>query len=96
MLTISAQPSAKTSSATSGVLIRFDVMTGIDTLPMSFFVTHEKAARGTDVAMVGMRASCQPIPVLMMVAPAFSTSCASWTTSSWVDPFGIRSIMERR
>jgi hypothetical protein len=31
-----------------------------------------KAARGTLVAMVGMRASCQPMPVLMMVAPAAS------------------------
>ena len=35
-----------------------------------FFVTQAKAARGTLVAMVGTRASCQPMPVLMIVAPA--------------------------
>jgi hypothetical protein len=29
-----------------------------------FFVTQLNAPRGTDVAMVGTRASCQPIPVL--------------------------------
>jgi hypothetical protein len=46
-------------------------MTGIETLPISFLVTQAKAARGTLVAIVGMRASCQPIPVLMIVAPAF-------------------------
>ena len=39
-------------------------------LPFSSCVTQEKAARGTLVAMVGIRASCQPIPVLRIVAPA--------------------------
>ena len=93
---MSAQPSASTSSATCGVLIRFEVIRGMPTLPISFFVTHAKAARGTEVAIVGMRASCQPMPVLMIFAPAFSTSCASCTTSSKVEPLGTRSIIDRR
>ena len=44
-------------------------MTGIDTLPINFSSPKRKP-RGTDVAIVGIRASCQPIPVLMIVAPA--------------------------
>ena len=56
-------------------------MIGIETFPINFFVTHAKAARGTEVAMVGILASCQPIPVLIIVAPARSTSLASVTTS---------------
>ncbi len=46
--------------------------------------------------MVGTRASCQPMPVLMRVAPAASTALASWITSSQVLPSGTRSSMERR
>ena len=61
--------------------MRFDVMTGMDTLPISFFVTQANAARGTEVAIVGIRASCQPIPVLMIVAPAASIAWANCTTS---------------
>ena len=49
--------------------MRLVVINGIDTAPFSLRVTQLKAPRGTGVAMVGMRASCQPIPVLMMVAP---------------------------
>ena len=93
--TMSAQPSANTPSATSGELIRFEVMTGIDTSPINFCVTQVNARRGTEVAIVGTRASCQPIPVLIIVA-YFSTSRASCTTSSQVEPFGIRSIMLSR
>jgi hypothetical protein len=96
MDTISAQPSASTCSATSGVLIRFEVISGMPICPISFFVTHVKARRGTEVAMVGTRASCQPMPVLMIVAPAASMALASCTTSAQFDPFGIRSIIERR
>ena len=66
------------------------------TSPMSFFVTQVKARRGTEVAMVGMRASCQPMPVLMIDAPASSTAFASCTTSSQVDPSGTRSIIDSR
>jgi len=40
-----------------------------------------KPARGTEVAIVGIRASCQPIPVLIIEAPAPSIACASWTIS---------------
>jgi hypothetical protein len=34
------------------------------------------AARGTEVTMVGIRASCQPMPVLSSVAPAASIAFA--------------------
>jgi hypothetical protein len=70
--TMSASPAASTSSATSGVLMRLVVISGIFTSPFMRAVTQAKAARGTIVAMVGMRASCQPMPVLMIVAPAAS------------------------
>jgi hypothetical protein len=66
--TISASPRARIASATCGSLMRLVVTSGIDTAPFSLRVTQLKAPRGTGVAMVGMRASCQPIPVLMMVA----------------------------
>ncbi len=46
--------------------------------------------------MVGMRASCQPMPVLMMVAPASSTAFARVMTSSSVEPPGTRSSMDSR
>ncbi len=74
---ISASPEANTYSAISGVLIRLEVMSGTLTCPFSLRVTQVKAARGTLVAMVGIRASCQPMPVLIMVAPAFSIALAS-------------------
>ena len=73
---MSASPDAKTCSAISGVLIRLEVTKGMFTLPFNFLVTQVNAARGTLVAIVGIRASCQPIPVLIMVAPAFSISLA--------------------
>ena len=96
MDTIFAAPLLKTSSATSGVLMRLEVMTGMLTSPINFLVTQVNAARGTEVAIVGMRASCQPMPVLIIVAPASSTALASRITSSKVDPFGTKSIIERR
>ncbi len=46
--------------------------------------------------MVGMRASCQPMPVFSSVAPAASTALARVTTSSGVEPPGTRSSMESR
>ncbi len=94
--TMSASPSARTRSATSGVLIRFVVQSGMPTWPFSFRVTQVKAARGTEVAMVGTRASCQPMPVLRMVTPAASSARATCTTSSQLLPSGTRSSMERR
>ncbi len=94
--TMSEYPSARICSATSGVLIRLVATRGTDTAPLSRFVTPAQAPRGTWVAIVGTRASCQPMPVLMMSAPAASTACASWTTSSWVEPSGTRSSIESR
>jgi hypothetical protein len=83
-------------SATSGVLIRLVAQSGMPTLPISLRVTHANAARGTDVAIVGMRASCQPMPVLMIVAPARSIACASWTISLQSLPSGTRSSIDSR
>ena len=74
---MSASPRANTCSPISGVLIRLDATTGIENSSLNLAVTQVKAARGTLVAMVGIFASCQPIPVLIMVAPAFSTALPS-------------------
>jgi hypothetical protein len=54
------------------MLIRLEVMTGRLSSALTFAVTQVKAALGTLVAMVGILASCQPIPVLISVAPASS------------------------
>ncbi len=62
--------------------MRLVVTSGIATWPFSLRVTQLNAPRGTGVAMVGIRASCQPMPVLMIVAPAASMACASCTVSS--------------
>ncbi|MNI64690.1 hypothetical protein D3C73_1201510 [compost metagenome] len=94
--TISAQPSASTCSATAGSLMRLVVISGMRTLPISLRVTQLKPARGTMVAMVGIRASCQPIPVLMMVAPACSTASANCSISCQLEPSSTRSSIERR
>ena len=45
----------------SGILISFFI----------FAVTQVKAPLGTIVAIVGILASCHPMPVLIIVAPAF-------------------------
>ena len=50
--------------------MRLVAITGMRISSFSRAVTQAKAARGTMVAMVGMRASCQPMPVLIIVAPA--------------------------
>ena len=68
---------SKISSATCGILIRLEVTNGMDTSPLSLCVTHEKLPLGTLVAMVGTLASCHPIPVLIMEAPACSISFAN-------------------
>jgi hypothetical protein len=75
MDTMSAWPLARMSSATSGVLMRLLVTSGV-VMPAAansafiLAVTQANAARGTLVAIVGTRASCQPMPVLMRVAHA--------------------------
>jgi hypothetical protein len=66
------------------------------TSPLSFAVTPAKAARGTEVAMVGTRASCQPMPVLMMVAPAASIALACITISSQAEPPSTSSSIDSR
>ena len=96
MDTMSAWPRARMSSATSGMVMRLVATSGSPTRGLSLAVTPANAARGTEVAMVGTRASCQPMPVLMMVAPARSIALASATTSSQVLPPGTRSSMDRR
>ena len=96
METISASPLAKTCSAISGVLIRLDVTTGTENSSRNFAVTHVNAALGTLVAMVGIFASCQPMPVLIIVAPAFSTALPSCMTSSALLPPSTRSSIESR
>ena len=78
------------------MLIRFDAQTGTDTSSRSRFVVHVQAPRGTWVMIVGTRASCQPMPVLITVAPACSTSRASSTTSSQVWPPSTRSSSDIR
>ncbi len=94
--TISASPAARIASATVGSLIRLVVTSGTVTRPLSLRVTQLNAPRGTGVAMVGMRASCQPIPVLMRVAPAASMAFASVTVSSNVAPPSTKSSIDRR
>ena len=58
------------ASPTSGVLMRFDATTGTRSARLTRPVAERNAARGTLVAMVGIRASCQPMPVLSSVMPA--------------------------
>ena len=101
METMSAKPSASNCSPTSGVLMRLLVTSGV-LIPAAansafiFCVTQANAARGTLVAMVGTRASCQPMPVLMMLAPPCATALPSVTTSLQLLPPGIRSIIDKR
>ncbi len=94
--TRSASPRASTASATAGSLIRLVATSGIRMAPRSRRVTQVKAARGTIVAMVGIRASCQPMPVFTMLAPAASTAWARATTSSQLEPSSTRSSIESR
>ena len=94
--TMSASPAAMIRSPTSGALMRLVAQSGMPTWPLSLRVTHANAARGTEVAIVGTRASCQPMPVFRMVAPARSTACASRRTSLQSLPSGTRSSIESR
>ena len=101
METMSAKPSASSCSATSGVLMRLLATSGV-WIPAAanstriFCVTQANAARGTLVAMVGTRASCQPMPVLIRVAPPRATALPRVMTSSQLLPPGTRSIIDRR
>ncbi|COY51602.1 Uncharacterised protein [Mycobacterium tuberculosis] len=68
------------------MLIRLDATTGIVTCSATALLMSTNAPPGTEVTIVGTRASCQPKPELMMVAPAPSTSVASATISSQLWP----------
>ena len=94
--TRSAAPLSRMASAISGVLMRLVATSGMETEPRSLAVTHEKPPRGTLAAIVGMRASCHPIPVLINDAPADSMACARASTSCQSEPFSTRSSIERR
>ena len=94
--TMSAWPAASMSSATCGMLIRLTATSGSDTCGFRRAVIPAKAPRGTEVAMVGTRASCQPMPELMIVAPAASTARAWATISSQALPSSTRSSSESR
>ena len=94
--TRSEWPADSTCSAISGVLIRFVATSGTDTAPLSLAVTQLNPPRGTEVAIVGIRASCQPIPVLMMLTPAASSPSASPTTSPHSLPSLTRSSIDSR
>ena len=94
--TRSASPRSITASPISGVLMRLTAATGISRCSRSARLTHVKPAGGTLVAIVGIRASCQPMPVLTIDAPADSTSrpSASTCSNSWAS--GTRSRAESR
>ncbi len=89
--TMSAPPPARMRSATSGMLMRLVAISGTRTCGLSLAVTPANAARGTEVAMVGTRASCQPMPQLISVAPAASIACACITISCQSLPSSTRS-----
>ena len=78
------------------MLMRLVAISGSDTCGFRRAVMPVKAARGTEVAMVGMRASCQPMPVLISVAPAASMALACCTTSSQARPSSTRSSIDSR
>lgn len=78
--------SARICSALCGMLIRLDATTGMETCSATALLMSAKALLGTDVTIVGIRASCQPKPEFRIVAPAASTSVASETISSQVWP----------
>ena len=91
---MSASPSDNIFSAVSGMFILLEVINGIEISSFIFLVTQENAPLGTDVAIVGILASCQPIPVLIIVAPAFSISLPSCTTSFQELPFSTKSNID--
>src|SRR5450830_838382 len=58
--TRSQSPRSRMAFASCGILMRFEATTGMLTSRRSRPATLAKAARGTEVTMVGTRASCQP------------------------------------
>ena len=96
MDTMSASPRASSASATSGMLMRLLVITGTVTTSRSRRVAQLKAARGTMVATVGTRASCQPMPVLSKETPAACKASANARVSSQWLPCATKSSSEMR
>ena len=92
--TKSATPSRSNPSATAGSLILFVTTTGNRLTRRMRSVTNAKAARGTMPAIVGTRASCQPIPVLISVAPASANAASIHCTSAKLLPCSTRSRPE--
>ena len=92
----SAASLAIRASASCGELKRLVAMTGKRVAALMRADTQPKAPRGTMPAMVGIRASCQPMPVFSMVAPAPSICDASHSTSAPVPPSSTRSSPEMR
>jgi hypothetical protein len=78
--------SARICSAAFGMLIRLDATTGMLTRSAKASLMSTKTPLGTEVTIVGSRASCQPNPELMMFTPAESNSFASATVSSQLWP----------
>ena len=78
--------SARICSAAWGMLMRLDATTGMSTCSATALLMSTNALLGTEVTIVGTRASCQPKPELIIVAPAASTSVASATISSQLWP----------
>jgi hypothetical protein len=78
------------------MLMRLVATTGTRSSGFSLAVTPANAARGTEVAIVGTRDSCQPMPVLMRVAPAASIARAWATISSQAEPPGTSSAIDSR
>jgi hypothetical protein len=78
------------------MLIRLEAITGIRTCSDTASLMSTNTRLGTDVTMVGTRASCQPMPVLMMVAPAACTSVARAVISSQLWPFSTQSAIDIR
>ena len=76
--------------------MRLVVITGMETSPLNLPVTSAKAARGTEVTMVGTRASCQPIPVLIRVAPGGFDGLAQHHHLVPGLPLSTRSAMDSR
>ena len=67
----------------------------IDTA-ISKVLNSENYILGTEVAIVGILASCQPIPVLIILTPAASNDLANSTTSSHVEPLSTKSNIDKR
>ena len=95
-LTLSTTSGLAVVDTTPGAGIGSLVITGTLTTSRKRRVAQLKAARGTKVATVGMRASCQPMPVLSSETPAACKASANALTSSQLQPCSTKSSKEMR